>query len=70
VATTTVDNLKEALQKYQAGTMALGELLAILLRFLDLTEEPPEVEPPAPPPAPAPAPAPAVASRTTKGDKS
>jgi hypothetical protein len=65
MATTTIENLREAFQQYQAGTIVLGEFFAILLRFLDVTEEEPEPE--APPPAPAPAPAPAAS--TAKKEK-
>jgi hypothetical protein len=60
---TTVDNVKTAFQQYQAGQIVLGDFLAILLRFLDLTPEP---ELPVEPPAPAPAPAVAVAKKEDK----
>ncbi len=61
---TTLNNVKEAYQKYTAGLIGLGELLALLARFLDLTEEEPEPE--APPPAPAPAPAVTAAKKEPK----
>ena len=51
MAATTLDNLKEVYSKYKAGLVTLGDVLAILDRFLDITEE--EPAPPAPAPAPA-----------------
>jgi hypothetical protein len=55
MAATTLDNLKDVYSKYKAGLVTLGDVLAVLNRFLDVTEEEPE--------APAPAPAPAVAKK-------
>jgi hypothetical protein len=62
MATTTNDDLREAFQKYKDGTISLGDFFAVLLRFLDITEEEPEAE--------APAPAPAAFKTAAKGGKS
>jgi hypothetical protein len=68
---TTVTNVKDAVQKYRDGLITLGELLAILFRSLDLTEEEPVPAPAPTPPPPAPSPAPATsAKKVEKEDKS
>ncbi len=51
MADTTLENLQSVYAKYKAGLVTLGDVLAILDRFLDITEE--EPAPPAPAPAPA-----------------